>query len=90
MRVTSENLSWDTPFLVLISLGGVLLDIPDDKGLISGSRDEELFILVWSDLLLANLHAGDPAIMALEVSSDAQVVLYELFFVFHASVLKSV
>ena len=84
VRVTLEDLSWNTPFLVLISLGGALLDVPDDEGLISGSRDEELSILIRSNLLLADLHAGNPTIVALKVSSDAQVVLDELVLVVHA------
>ena len=83
MRLALQNLFWNTPFTVHVSFGRVLLDVPHDEGLISGSGDEEFLVLIWADLLLADLHAGNPSIVALKASSDAEVVLHELVFVVH-------
>jgi len=90
VRVSLQDFSWDIPFLIVISIRDVLLDVPDDEGVISGSGDEELSVLIGSDLLFADLHAGNPTVVALEATSDAQVVLDELVFVLHSCFVKSV
>jgi len=90
VRVSLQDLSWDTPFLVVIGVRDVLLDVPDDEGTISGAGDQELSVLIGSDLLFSDLHAGNPTVMALEATSDAQVVLDELVFVLHSCLVKSV
>ena len=83
VRVTLQDLSWNTPFFIVISSRGSLLDVPDDEGVVSGSGDEELLELIWSNLLFTNLHACNPSVVALKAASVAQVVLDELVFVVH-------
>ena len=90
MRVSLQDFSWDTPFLVVIGVRDVLLDVPDDEGTVSGAGDQELSVLIGSDLLFTDLHAGNPTVVALKATSDAQVVLDELVFVLHSCFVKSV
>merc|ERR1719326_1417876 len=73
MRVSGENSSWHAPLLLLVGLGS-LGQVPDDESVISGARDEELLIGFLLDFLLADLHAGDPAVVALEVASVVELV----------------
>ena len=84
VRMTLQDLLWHTPFFIIIGLGGVLLDIPHNEGLISGSGDEEFLVLIWTSLLFTDLHAGNPAVVSLEATSHVEFVLNELLFVVHA------
>jgi hypothetical protein len=61
-------------------LVGLLSEVPDNERLVSGSGDKELLVGVLGDLLLADLEAGDPAVMALKETSVLELVLLLLFF----------
>ena len=73
MRVTGHDLSWETPFLLFIGVGS-LVDIPDNEGLISGSRDKEFLVGILGDFFLTNLHAGNPTVMSLKETSVHELV----------------
>lgn len=80
MRVASEHLLWLAPLLVrLVVLFGVKL--PLDQGLVTGTRQKELNLLV-ADLFLTNSKGGNPAAMAFEVALVLELVLLCLLF-FH-------
>ena len=86
VRVTFQDLSWNTPFLIVISSRRSLLDVPDNEGVVSGSCNEELLKFIWSNLLLTNLHAGNPSIMSLKAASVDQVVLDLLILVIRLAI----
>ena len=65
MGVSSHDLSGLSPLLLLIGVGG-LIEIPDNEGLISGSRDKELSVVILGDFFFSDLHGGDPAVVSLE------------------------
>jgi len=73
VRVTSHDLSWETPFLLLIGVTG-LIKIPDNEGFISGSGDKELLVGILGDFFLTDLHGGNPSVMSLEETSVSEFV----------------
>ena len=73
MGVTGHDLSWESPFLLLIGVTG-LVEVPDNEGLVSGSRDKELSVGVLGDFFFTDLHGGNPTVMSLEESSVHEFV----------------
>lgn len=74
VRMSLEDLSGDSPFLLLVGVFS-LDDIPDHDGLISGSGDKELSGGVLVDGLLTDVHAGDVATVSLHETSVFKFVL---------------
>lgn len=66
--VSLEDLSWLSPFLVLVGLV-LLFNVPNHERLVSGSRDQELLCLSVNDVL-SDLHGGNPSTVTLKVSSE--------------------
>jgi hypothetical protein len=73
MGVSSHNLSSGSPFLLNISVTG-LVEVPNDERSISRSREEELSVVVLGDFLFSDLHASDPSVVALEVTLVRKLV----------------
>ena len=68
VRVASENSSRKTSFSLVITISNVL-EIPDDEGGISGTRDKELTVGTIGKSFLSGFDAVNPAVVALEESS---------------------
>ena len=73
MGVSSHNLSGLSPLLLDIGVTG-LVEVPDDERSISGSGDKEFSVGVLGDFFFSDLHAGDPAVVSLEVTFVRKLV----------------
>lgn len=73
VRVSLEDLSWLSPFLVLIGLI-LFFNVPDHQRFVSRSRDQELFGLSVLNCF-SNFHGGNPSTVTLKESSVFKLVL---------------
>jgi len=78
VRVASHHLSWGTPLtvLILLTLG---LELPLDKGAITGTRKEELLSLSI-DFFFTDGEGGNPTAVTFKEASVLETVLRLAFF----------
>ena len=68
MRVTSQLLVGLSEVLLVL---GLVLELPDEDGLVSGTSDEDLCVFVLLDGVSGD-NGGDPSVVSGEVSLESE------------------